>query len=135
MAKRVLVFGTFDLLHPGHDFFLREAAKYGDELYVVVARDNNVERLKGHRPHENEDIRLSHVAAHPAVTNARLGYEEWGTHLQVLEDIQPDVICLGYDQKAKIPEGTYQVERLSSYMPEKYKSSIIRAGLAKNESL
>ncbi|MCW1930037.1 MAG: adenylyltransferase/cytidyltransferase family protein [Candidatus Kerfeldbacteria bacterium] len=133
MATRVLVFGTFDLLHPGHNFFLREAAKRGDELYVVVARDSNVERLKGCRPHENEEVRLAHVAAHPSVTNARLGYEEWEKRLQVLDDIQSDVICLGYDQKAKIPEGAYTVERLPSFEPEKYKSSIIRANLAKSE--
>lgn len=124
--KRVLVFGTFDVFHPGHDFFLQEAAKRGDELYVVVARDSNVLRIKGRSPQDSEDIRLENVAKHPSVTNARLGYNEWGKHLQVLEDIKPDVICLGYDQKAKIPEGPFHVERLESFYPEKYKSSLLR---------
>lgn len=124
--KRVLVFGTFDVFHPGHDFFLQEAAKRGDELYVVVARDSNVLRIKGRFPQDSEDTRLGNVAKHPSVTNARLGYNEWGKHLQVLEDIHPDVICLGYDQKAKIPEGSFHVERLPSFYPEKYKSSLLR---------
>lgn len=125
--KRVLVFGTFDLLHPGHDFFLREAASYGDELYVVVARDANVVRIKGRAPQDSEDLRLARVAAHPSVTHARLGYEEWGKHLQVLQDIAPDVICLGYDQHAKIPDGAYQIVRIPSFHPEIYKSSLLRA--------
>lgn len=130
---RVLVFGTFDFFHPGHQFFLNEAARRGDELYVVVARDSNVLRLKGHLPVENEATRLAHVQEHPLVTNARLGYAEWARHLQVLEDIRPDIICLGYDQHARIPSGEFHIERLPSFHPERYKSSILRSTLAKSE--
>lgn len=38
--NRVMVFGVFDGLHPGHRAFLRQARKKGDKLIVVVARDN-----------------------------------------------------------------------------------------------
>lgn len=124
--KTVLTFGTYDVFHPGHDFFLREAAQHGERLVVIVARDSNVERIKGRAPHDNEQTRLRNVQNHPAVTEARLGYQEWGKHLQVLEDVQPDVICLGYDQHAKLPEGPWDVHRLSAHYPEKYKSSLIR---------
>ena len=40
--RRVVATGTFDLLHPGHVFYLEESARLGDELHVIVARDVNV---------------------------------------------------------------------------------------------
>lgn len=43
---RVLVLGTFDLLHPGHVNFLREARYLGDELWVALNTDDFVERYK-----------------------------------------------------------------------------------------
>lgn len=124
--KTVLTFGTYDLFHPGHDFFLRAASTYGDRLVVVVARDTNVLRIKGRAPHDNENKRRTNVQAHAAVDEARLGYEEWGRHLQVLEDIQPDIICLGYDQHATLPDGPWKVVTLEGYKPHKYKSSLMR---------
>ena len=57
MAK-VMATGTFDLLHMGHIFYLREAKKLGDELVCVVARDSTVRKLK-HEPVTPEDMRLS----------------------------------------------------------------------------
>ena len=44
-----MIFGTFDLLHPGHFFVLEEAAKRGD-VTVVVARDSTVKRIKNRPP-------------------------------------------------------------------------------------
>ncbi|EQD52190.1 glycerol-3-phosphate cytidyltransferase, partial [mine drainage metagenome] len=50
MGVRVMATGVFDLLHPGHLYFLTEARKLGDELVVVVARDQTARRLK-HEPY------------------------------------------------------------------------------------
>lgn len=123
--KTVLTFGTFDLLHEGHKFFLREAKQYGDRLIVIIARDKNVARIKGKYPHDDEDTRRRNVAAVDAVHEARLGYEDWAQHQSVLQDIQPDVVCLGYDQRGHIPAGSWRVVRLAAYLPEKYKSSLL----------
>ena len=38
--------GVFDLLHPGHIYFLTEARRLGDELVVVVARDSTARKFK-----------------------------------------------------------------------------------------
>ena len=40
--KWVVATGTFDILHPGHLFYLEESKKLGDELWVIVARERNV---------------------------------------------------------------------------------------------
>ena len=55
--KTVMVFGSFDLLHPGHLFFLKQAKKHGDKLVVVVALDRTIESVKQQTPKYNERVR------------------------------------------------------------------------------
>ena len=126
---RVLCCGTFDHFHPGHDAFLRQAAQLGDRLFAVVARDANVLRIKGQAPDESEVQRLQALAAHPAVDDARLGYPG-ADFFRVVSDIDPQIIALGYDQKA--PPGLAEafphcrIVILAAYEPEQYKSSLLR---------
>ena len=87
--------GVFDLLHPGHLYFLREARKLGDELWVVVARDSTARRFK-HEPITPEASRLEMVGALKPVDRAVLGHE--GNIYEILEEIRPDVIAVGFDQ-------------------------------------
>ena len=62
--KKVMVFGTFDIVHMGHIHMFEQAREYGDKLIVIVARDNNVEKIKGmgalHRDVERAKF-LSHI--------------------------------------------------------------------------
>jgi FAD synthetase len=44
--KVVMTFGTFDVFHPGHRFYLTEARKLGGRLIVIVALDSTVEKIK-----------------------------------------------------------------------------------------
>lgn len=93
--KRVLVGGTFDIIHPGHIHYLREASKYG-LVYAVVARDVNVERIKGRKPVMREDDRLAVVSAIKYVYKAVLGHEsDFG---ETISKLRPDLIVLGPDQ-------------------------------------
>ncbi len=92
---RVMATGVFDLLHPGHLYFLREARKLGDELWVVVARDSTARRFK-HEPIMPEKSRLEMVEALKPVDRAVLGNE--GNIYEILGDIRPDVVALGFDQ-------------------------------------
>jgi len=94
-AIRVMATGVFDLLHPGHLSFLQEAKKLGDELVVVVARDSTAKRFK-HTPITTEAIRLEMVAALKPVDRAILGNE--GDIYDILSDLRPDVVALGFDQ-------------------------------------
>ncbi len=124
---KVLVFGTFDYLHPGHLFVLKEASKRG-ELWAVVARDRNVEKLKGRMALQTEDERKKAVEeAFPAI-HAVLG--DAMDFLAPVREIKPDLILLGYDQA--LPPGVKEsdlpceVERLPAFEPDKYKSSLRR---------
>jgi FAD synthetase len=87
--------GVFDLLHPGHLYFLREARKLGDELWVVVARDSTARRFK-HEPIMSEGSRVALVESLKPVDRAVLGHE--GNIYEILDEIRPDVIALGFDQ-------------------------------------
>jgi len=88
--------GVFDLLHPGHIYFLGEAKRLGDELVVVVARDSTARKFK-HEPITSEDQRVQLVAALKPVDRAILGHEG-GSIYDILEEIRPDVVALGFDQ-------------------------------------
>ena len=138
--KKVLVFGTFDIFHPGHDFFLRKAKSYGDELYVVVARDSTVKQVKNRNTINNENKRIEILNVLFYVTEARLGYE--GDKYKIIEEIKPDIICLGYDQKVftenlkeKLMKRGLNVEiiRIEAYKPDVFKSSKLRVLAGKNE--
>ena len=92
---KVMATGTFDLLHMGHIYYLKEAKKLGDKLVVVVARDSTVRKLK-HEPITPEEMRLDIIKELKIVDEATLGHED--DMYETVKDIKPDIIALGYDQ-------------------------------------
>jgi FAD synthetase len=94
-ALRVVATGTFDILHPGHVYYLEESKKLGDELFVIVARDTNVK----HKPHPiiPEEQRLKMVAALNPVDHATLGDKT--DMFRPIREIQPDIITIGFNQR------------------------------------
>lgn len=129
MAARVLSCGTFDYLHPGHEAFLRQAKALGDELVVVIARDENVERIKGRRPDHDELARKKSVEELGIADRVLLGFPG-ANLLKIVEEIGPDIIALGYDQgKPRGLEESFPQCRilvLEAFEPERYKSTLIR---------
>lgn len=92
---RVLANGTFDLIHPGHLHYLKQSAQHGDDLVVVIARDSRAKTKKDTLLFD-EDERQELVAAIDAVDKAILGSTE--SIFDTVQQIQPDIITLGYDQ-------------------------------------
>ncbi len=95
MAK-VMATGVFDLLHIGHLHYLKEARKLGSELIVVVATDETVRKRK-HNPIIPQEMRRELVEALKPVNKAVVGHSD--DDLMIVEEIKPDIIALGYDQK------------------------------------
>lgn len=132
--KKVMTFGTFDILHPGHEHYLQESKKLGDFLIVVVARDTTVLEVKGELPKNDEIERLEKIRLLPFVDEAVLGDKE--DKYKVIKQNKPDIICLGYDQmaftenlKEKLEEKGIKTEIIKftkGHFPDKYKSSIIK---------
>jgi len=96
VSKKVFVGGTFDIIHPGHIEFLKQASLYG-RVYVSVARDKNSEKAKGRKPINDEAQRLEVVKSIRYVYEAFLGDEN--DFLKSVERVKPDIIFLGPDQK------------------------------------
>ncbi len=92
--RRVVATGTFDILHPGHIYYLEESRRLGDELHVIVARDVNVRHKP--RPIVPEAQRLQMVGALKPVDRARLG--DLDDMFRPILEIRPAVITLGYNQ-------------------------------------
>ncbi|TAN32962.1 FAD synthase [Patescibacteria group bacterium] len=126
--KKVMVFGTFDILHRGHEYVLKQAKKYGDYLVAVAARDTNVRKIKGRAPLNNEKTRVRNLKKLGLADKARLGYVR--DPYKVITEEKPNVIALGYDQKEFV-EGlkrfkNVKIVRLKAFKPNIYKSSKMR---------
>lgn len=132
--QKVMVFGTFDLLHQGHLSFLHQAKKLGTELIIVVARDQNVFNIKGLWPQWDETRRQEELRKLQwPQTKVFLGKEE--NFLAIIEEHQPTILALGYDQRPsqgilyqELKKRTIicEIVRLKPYKAHLYKSSKVR---------
>lgn len=130
MGTHVVCAGTFDHIHPGHIDFLKQAKALGDKLTVIVARDENVKKIKKRMPDCDETERKTGIEKTGIPDNVILGYAGQDI-LSILRDLKPDIVALGYDQrvsensiKKHLPSSV--VVRLKPFHPEKYKSSYFR---------
>lgn len=125
-------FGTFDGFHPGHLFYLKELKKLGNQLIIVIARDQNVERIKGAAPLFDETQRLKKVKEAGIADKVVLGHAS--DFYEVIRTFKPDILGFGYDQRVneeslKTAFPHLKMVRLGSFHPEKYKSSLIKQQL------
>lgn len=129
--KKVLVFGTFDMLHPGHVHFLKKAKRLG-KLYVSVSSDKNVLLLKQVKPKNSEQIRYKKIKDLGIADKVIIGEKKinnWGD----LKKIKPDIVAVGYDQKKLetslkhlVLKHQFIIKRMTGYKSKIYKSKILR---------
>lgn len=132
----VLAFGTFDVLHPGHLSYLKQAKRMGERLIVVLSRDETVATLKGRKPVFSEKERKEIIESLKIVGHAVLGLRG-DDHYKIIELLKPDVVCLGYDHAFSVKELASElrvrglkgvrVVRARPHKPERYKSHILKA--------
>ncbi len=92
--KRVVVGGTFDLLHPGHVELFKEASKLGDVI-AIVARDETVRRIRGRDPVLSQEQRRFMVSSIKYVKEAIIGGKD---PVETVASLKPDYVLLGPDQ-------------------------------------
>jgi D-beta-D-heptose 7-phosphate kinase/D-beta-D-heptose 1-phosphate adenosyltransferase len=87
---------VFDLLHPGHVRYLRDARALGDALMVAINSDRSVRANKGEgRPITPQAERAELLRALDAVDAVTIFDEE--TPLAIITAVQPDVLVKGAD--------------------------------------
>lgn len=101
MMARVMAVGIFDLLHAGHLHYVEQAKSLGEELVVVIAHDETVRKQK-HEPVTGQDLRRRMVEGLKPVDQAIIGNPPGVPIFEILKQIDPDLIALGYDQKHSI---------------------------------
>src|SRR4029453_10162362 len=108
----VIVFtnGVFDILHPGHVRYLRDARALGDLLIVGVNSDRSVKELgkAPDRPINSENERAEVLGALASV-DAVVIFDEETPH-EIISAIQPDILVKGADWGADAIVGRDVVE-------------------------
>lgn len=115
----ILASGVFDLLHPGHLYYLSQARQLGDRLIVVVTSDATCRR-QNKKPLFSQTDRLQLVKALSFVDEAVIGHQ--GKELESILDLNPDVIAIGYNQWQDIDKLGQKLSRLG------WKGEILRIG-------
>lgn len=106
--KRVLTYGTYDLLHYGHIRLLKRARELGDYLIVAISTDefNDIKSKKAYHDYQTRKEMLEAVRYVDLV----IPEETWEQKIDDVQKYQVDVVCMGSDW-----EGNDKFEILKNY--------------------
>ena len=93
--KRILTYGTFDLLHYGHIRLLKRAKALGDYLIVALSTDEFNE-LKGKKAYHNYETRKLMLEAIRYV-DLVIPEENWEQKINDIKEYKADVVVMGSD--------------------------------------
>jgi D-beta-D-heptose 7-phosphate kinase/D-beta-D-heptose 1-phosphate adenosyltransferase len=95
-GKAVFTNGVFDILHPGHVRYLREARALGSVLIVGVNSDRSVRAIKGRERPVNPQAERAEVLLALECVDAVVIFDEETPHA-IITAIQPDILVKGAD--------------------------------------
>lgn len=93
--KRVITYGTYDLLHYGHIELLRRAREMGDYLIVALSTDefNQIKNKKSYYDYEQRKMMLESIRYVDLV----IPEEGWGQKEKDVDRFDVDVFVMGHD--------------------------------------
>lgn len=106
--KRVLTYGTYDLLHYGHIRLLQRAKQLGDYLIVAVSTDE-FNAIKGKKAYHSYETRKEIVEAIRYV-DLVIPENDWEQKINDVKEYKVDVVVMGSDW-----EGSEKFETLRDY--------------------
>ena len=98
--KRVITYGTFDLLHYGHINLLQRAKQYGDYLIVALSTDEfnwNEKQKKCYFTYEERRRLLEAIRYVDLV----IPEENWEQKINDIKEFRIDTFVMGDDWKGK----------------------------------
>ena len=93
--KRILTYGTFDLLHYGHIRILKRAKELGDYLVVAISTDE-FNAIKGKKAYYDYETRKKMLEAIRYV-DLVIPEETWEQKVKDVQDYKIDVVVMGDD--------------------------------------
>lgn len=106
--KVVMTNGCFDIIHPGHVTYLKQAKALGNKLIVAVNSDDSVKRLKGDsRPINTLEDRIAVLSGLSSVDYVVSFGED--TPQKLISRILPDILVKGGDYKVEEIAGHKEV--------------------------
>ena len=93
--KRVLTYGTFDLLHYGHIRLLKRAKALGDYLIVALSTDE-FNAIKGKKAYHNYETRKKMLEAIRYV-DLVIPEENWEQKISDVKKYYVDIVVMGSD--------------------------------------
>ncbi|KZE38562.1 glycerol-3-phosphate cytidylyltransferase [Bhargavaea cecembensis] len=129
--KRVITYGTFDLIHHGHINILRRAKEYGDYLIVGVSTDefNAIKGKNAYYPYEERKLILEAIRYVDEV----IPESDWGQKVKDIKDYNVDIFVMGSDWEGKFDELAEHCEVVYLPRTEGISSSKIKEDLKDNE--
>lgn len=100
--KRVITYGTFDLIHHGHINILRRAKEYGDYLIVGLSSDE-FNAIKGKSAYHSYEERKMILEAIKYVDEV-IPEHNWGQKVADIKDHNVDLFIMGSDWENKFDE-------------------------------
>ncbi|KTT81229.1 glycerol-3-phosphate cytidylyltransferase [Mammaliicoccus sciuri] len=93
--RRVLTYGTYDLLHYGHIELLRRAKQYGDYLIVALSTDefNKLKNKKSYYNYEQRKMMLESIRYVDLV----IPENNWGQKTDDVKNFKVDTFLMGHD--------------------------------------
>ncbi|MFD2922542.1 glycerol-3-phosphate cytidylyltransferase [Halobacillus naozhouensis] len=97
--KKVITYGTFDLLHWGHINLLKRAAELGDYLIVAISSDgfNAIKNKEAYHSFENRKMILEAIRYVDEV----IPEDNWEQKVNDVQDHDIDIFVMGDDWKGK----------------------------------
>lgn len=111
--KKVITYGTYDLITPGHIQNLKEAKGMGDYLIVGLSTDefNNIKHKKSYLTYEERKVVLEAIRYVDEV----IPEERWEQKIDDIKKYDIDIIAMGSDWK-----GDERFEKLKEYCEVRY---------------
>lgn len=111
--KKVITYGTYDLITPGHIQHLKESKEFGDYLIVGLSTDefNNTKHKKSYLTYEERKIVLEAIKYVDEV----IPEENWNQKESDIKKYNIDILTMGSDW-----QGDQRFEKLKEYCEVKY---------------
>ena len=129
--KKVITYGTFDLIHHGHINILKRAKANGDYLIVGLSSDEFNE-IKGKAAYHSYEERKLILEAIKYVDEV-IPEHNWGQKIQDIQNNNVDLFVMGSDWEGKFDELKDYCEVLYLPRTEGISTSKIKADLLNNQ--